>query len=144
MNRFQFGVLVTLAALCVGAGADAATGVATGVATESPVALNAAEIARVIENGPWPPLIGPDPTNRVSGMPEAIAFGRRMFFNPRFSPNGYIACVACHQPDRSFTDNMPRARGLFARRRFAFPRSPSTVESKESSALCAEGSKPAG
>ena len=35
-----------------------------------------------------------------------------MFFNPRFSPNGYISCVACHQPDRSFTDNLPRARGL--------------------------------
>ena len=45
-------------------------------------------------------------------MPEAIAFGRRLFFDPRFSPNGYIACVACHQPDRSFTDNLPRARGL--------------------------------
>jgi cytochrome c peroxidase len=81
------------------------------MAAERPV-LSAAEIARVVESGPWPPTVAPDPTNRVSGMPEAIAFGRRMFFNPRFSPNGYIACVACHQPDRGFTDNLPRARGL--------------------------------
>ena len=111
MNRFNLSVLVVLTALCVGAGGSATTAVATEVASERP-ALSAAEIARVVENGPWPPTVAPDPTNRVSGMPEAIAFGRRMFFNPRFSPNGYIACVACHQPDRGFTDNLPRARGL--------------------------------
>ena len=111
MNRFDPSVLVVLTALCVGAGGSATTVVATEVAPERP-ALSAAEIARVVENGPWPPTVAPDPTNRVSGMPEAIAFGRRMFFNPRFSPNGYIACVACHQPDRGFTDNLPRARGL--------------------------------
>src|SRR5205814_1740155 len=46
------------------------------------------------------------------GVPEAIAFGRRLFFEPRFSPSGYISCVACHQPDRGFTDALPRARGL--------------------------------
>jgi len=111
VNRFDLSVLVVLTALCVGAGGSATTAVATEVASERP-ALSAAEIARVVENGPWPPTVAPDPTNRVSGMPEAIAFGRRMFFNPRFSPNGYIACVACHQPDRGFTDNLPRARGL--------------------------------
>ena len=111
MNRFDLSVLVVLTAQCVGAGGSATTVVATEVASERP-ALSAAEIARVVENGPWPPTVAPDPTNRVSGMPEAIAFGRRMFFNPRFSPNGYIACVACHQPDRGFTDNLPRARGL--------------------------------
>ena len=75
MNRFQFGVLVVLTALCVGAGANAATGVATGA---GPPVLDEAEVARIIENGPWPPTFRPDPTNRVSGMPEAIAFGRRM------------------------------------------------------------------
>jgi len=111
VNRFDPSVLVVLTALCVGAGGNATTVVAAEMAAERPV-LSAAEIARVVESGPWPPTVAPDPTNRVSGMPEAIAFGRRMFFNPRFSPNGYIACVACHQPDRGFTDNLPRARGL--------------------------------
>jgi cytochrome c peroxidase len=76
------------------------------------VTLSRAEIRRVVEHGPWPPVFGRDPTNRVSGNAAAIDFGRRLFFYPRFSPNGYIACVACHQPDRGFTDNLPRARGL--------------------------------
>ena len=70
------------------------------------------EVARIVTLGPWPSPATRDPTNRVSGMPEAIAFGRRLFFEPRFSPSGYISCVACHQPDRGFTDNLPRARGL--------------------------------
>jgi cytochrome c peroxidase len=74
--------------------------------------LPSAEVARVLEQGPWPPAFGRDPTNRVSGSPDAIAIGRRLFFDPRFSPNGYVACVACHQPDRGFTDSLPRARGL--------------------------------
>ena len=87
------------------------------VAPSSSVAADAGpfdadELARIIAHGPWPPAFERDPTNRVSGMPAAIAFGRRLFFEPRFSPSGYISCVACHQPDRSFTDNLPRARGL--------------------------------
>ncbi len=77
-----------------------------------PWSFNADEVARIVAHGPWPPPPTRDPTNRVSGMPEAIAFGRRLFFDPRFSPSGYVSCVACHQPDRGFTDNLPRARGL--------------------------------
>jgi cytochrome c peroxidase len=116
MNRFDVGLALALTALCVcaamkAAGDPAATPSASLHATVS-VALTAAERARVVENGPWPPAFSRDPTNRVSGNAAAIDFGRRLFFNPRFSPSGYIACVACHQPDRSFTDNLPRARGL--------------------------------
>ncbi len=76
------------------------------------VTFDADEVARIVALGPWPPPATRDPTNRVSGTPEAIALGRHLFFYPRFSPNGYISCVACHQPDRAFTDNLPRARGL--------------------------------
>jgi cytochrome c peroxidase len=35
-----------------------------------------------------------------------------LFFDPRMSPVGYIACVTCHAPDRSFADLKPRAHGL--------------------------------
>ena len=108
MDRFDVGVALALTALCSCAGVNAAGDPGGAPA----VTLNAAEIARVVEQGPWPPAFSRDPTNRVSGNPDAIAFGRRLFFNPRFSPNGYVACVACHQPDRSFTDSLPRARGL--------------------------------
>jgi cytochrome c peroxidase len=76
------------------------------------VRFDADELARIVRHGPWPPPFERDPTNRVSGNPAAIAFGRQLFFEPRFSPSGYISCVACHQPDRGFTDNLPRARGL--------------------------------
>lgn len=81
-------------------------------ATDVRVDLDALEIARIVAHGPWPIAVERDPTNRVSGMPAAIDFGRRLFFEPRFSPSGYISCVACHQPDRSFTDALPRSRGL--------------------------------
>ena len=74
--------------------------------------FDADELARIVRHGPWPPPFERDPTNRVSGNLAAIAFGRQLFFEPRFSPSGYISCVACHQPDRGFTDNLPRARGL--------------------------------
>jgi cytochrome c peroxidase len=104
MDRFDVGVALALTALCSCAGVNAAG--------DPALALSTAEIARVVEHGPWPPAFGRDPSNRVSGNPDAIAFGRRLFFEPRFSPNGYVGCVACHQPDRSFTDNLPRARGL--------------------------------
>jgi len=103
MNRFDV-IALGLTALCVCAGVNAAGDPAT--------TLSRAEIGRVVEHGPWPPAVSRDPTNRVSGNPNAIDLGRRLFFYPRFSPNGYIACVACHQPDRSFTDSLPRARGL--------------------------------
>ncbi len=81
-------------------------------ATAQPVTFDADEVARIVALGPWPPPATRDPSNRVSGVPEAIALGRHLFFYPRFSPSGYVSCVACHQPDRAFTDNLPRARGL--------------------------------
>ena len=104
VNPPGVGTSVLLTALCLCAG--------TLAAADDAVHFDADEIARIVTLGPWPPPIERDPTNRVSGTPAAIAFGRRLFFEPRFSPSGYISCVACHQPDRSFTDNLPRARGL--------------------------------
>ena len=84
----------------------------SSAATDEPVRFDTDELARIVRHGPWPPPFQRDPTNRVSGNPAAIAFGRQLFFEPRFSPSGYVACVACHQPDRGFADNIPRARGL--------------------------------
>jgi cytochrome c peroxidase len=98
--RFALGCL----AACALAGAHA------GDAAR--VQFTAEEVARIVAFGPWPPPATRDPSNRVSGNPYAIDLGRRLFFDPRFSPNGYVACVACHQPDRAFTDRLPRARAL--------------------------------
>ena len=71
-----------------------------------------ARLQRILALGPWPPLLLPDPGNRVSGQARAIELGRLLFRDPRMSPVGYIACVTCHQPDRSFGDGKARAHGL--------------------------------
>jgi cytochrome c peroxidase len=89
------------------AAAIAAAGAAAGFA----VAASSDE-ARILAHGPWPLAFAPDPSNRASGEPLAIELGRRLFFDPRMSPSGYIACVSCHQPDRAFTDAKARAHGL--------------------------------
>jgi cytochrome c peroxidase len=72
----------------------------------------AEEVARIVAHGPWPPPVEHDASNRASGNAAAIAFGRRMFHEPRLSANGYVACVTCHQTNRGWTDGIARARGL--------------------------------
>lgn len=94
---------------CAAAGALAAV---LAAVAQAQVAFDDEEIARIVAHGPWPPAVTRDPSNRVSGKPYAIDFGRRLFFDPRFSANGEIACVGCHQPDRAFTDALPRSRAL--------------------------------
>jgi cytochrome c peroxidase len=44
--------------------------------------------------------------------PEKIALGRRLFFEPRLSVDGSVACGSCHQPGRAFTDGGSAAVGV--------------------------------
>lgn len=74
--------------------------------------VSAQEIRQILTLGPWPPTPRADPGNRVSGKAQAIELGRRLFADTRMSPVGYISCITCHQPDRSFTDFKARAHGL--------------------------------
>lgn len=76
------------------------------------VAFSQAEIREVLDHGPWPPPLRRDPSNRVSGKPEAIALGERLFFEPRLSGTGSVLCATCHVPYRSFQDSRTRAFGL--------------------------------
>ena len=55
-----------------------------------------------------------DPSNRASGNTAAIAWGAELFRDPRLSGNGTLACASCHQAEKSFTDGLPKARGLVA------------------------------
>ena len=73
--------------------------------------FTAGEKRRILRHGPWPPVPAPDPSNRVSGKPGAIAFGRALFFDPRLSISGRVSCATCHAPDRAWTDGLPRSRG---------------------------------
>ena len=68
------------------------------------------EIKIILSHGPWPAPGGPDPTNRVSGKPDAIELGTLLFFDQRLSGSGTKACASCHVPERNWTDN--RARGV--------------------------------
>ena len=49
------------------------------------------EIAKILQHGPWPPPPRRDPSNRVSGKPEAIALGEKLFFEPRLSGTGSVS-----------------------------------------------------
>jgi cytochrome c peroxidase len=50
----------------------------------------------------------PDPTNAVADDPRAAEFGRELFFDTRLSANGAVSCATCHQPERRFTDGLPK------------------------------------
>ncbi len=54
----------------------------------------------------------PSPSNRVADNPKAAELGERLFFDPRLSANGKLSCASCHQPERFFTDGLPRAQGM--------------------------------
>jgi cytochrome c peroxidase len=74
--------------------------------------LSKEEVAKILQHGPWPPPLARDPTNRVSGRPEAIALGEKLFFEPRLSGTGSVLCATCHAPFRHFQDARARAFGL--------------------------------
>lgn len=63
----------------------------------------------------------PDPpanaTNALADDERAAEFGRRLFFDPRFSSNGSISCATCHEPARGFADGkqLPETLGRSAR-----------------------------
>ena len=75
-------------------------------------ALHDDHIPRILAHGPWPPPPVHDPSNRVSGQPAAIAFGATLFQDKRLSRDGTMSCAGCHQPQRAFSDGLPRAEGL--------------------------------
>src|SRR5688572_9087767 len=66
----------------------------------------------ILQHGPWPQPWSPDPSNRVSGKPEAIALGERLFFDARLSANGSVSCASCHTPERGWADGRKLATGL--------------------------------
>lgn len=70
------------------------------------------ELRRIQSLGPWPPAFSPDPSNRASGKPAAIALGERLFFSPRLSGNGTLLCASCHAPWRAWTDGRASALGV--------------------------------
>jgi len=44
--------------------------------------------------------------------PAAVALGQKLFFEPRLSGDGTVACASCHDPARAFTDGRPQSIGI--------------------------------
>jgi cytochrome c peroxidase len=54
----------------------------------------------------------PDPSNMYADDPQAARLGQALFFDTRFSSNGQVGCVTCHDPDLDFQDGLPLAQGV--------------------------------
>jgi cytochrome c peroxidase len=44
-----------------------------------------------------------------------VALGQKLFFEPRLSGDGTVACATCHDPARAFTDGRPVSVGIHGR-----------------------------
>jgi cytochrome c peroxidase len=49
--------------------------------------------------------------SKLDSLNHLIALGKILFFDPRLSGSGKIACVTCHQPELSWTDGKERSLG---------------------------------
>ena len=85
---------------------------AAGAAGAQLLDFTEAERRALLRHGPWPAPWAPDPSNRVSGLPQAIVLGERLFFDPRLSAGGKVLCASCHVPFRAWQDARARAVGL--------------------------------
>jgi cytochrome c peroxidase len=104
---------MTLRKWLVGVGAICVIGLAIGVAWRATPQWSDLELKKIrsLWIGSLPPL-PPDPSNRVADDPRAVELGRQLFFDSRFSANGYVSCATCHRPEQSFQDDLPLAKGI--------------------------------
>lgn len=110
MTRAAVGVALAGAAVLAAMGAWTAQAQAPAATAPRTIAFTRAEVESILSLGP-PPAPPRDPSNRVSGMPAAIAFGTRLFADLGLSSTGTVSCATCHDPARAFADGEPRAHG---------------------------------
>jgi cytochrome c peroxidase len=77
-------------------------------------------VLRSLWIGSLPPL-PKDPSNAFSDNPEAVALGKKFFFDSRFSGNLKVSCATCHRQDMSFSDDLPVAHGMGTSHRRTMP-----------------------
>ena len=89
----------------------AAAGPQTAAAAPAQLDFTADERQQILQHGPWPPPPARDPGNALAGQPAAVALGQRLFFDPRLSADGRLACAGCHVPGLAFADGRARGQG---------------------------------
>jgi cytochrome c peroxidase len=52
------------------------------------------------------------PPHRDGFTPQQIDLGRYLFFDPVLSGDGSMSCASCHNPQRGFSDGLPRSVGI--------------------------------
>jgi len=67
------------------------------------------------------PPVPVDPSNAVEQQPAAVAPGKRLFNDARFSSNGAVSCATCHDPQQQFQDGLPVGQGVGTGSRRAMP-----------------------
>lgn len=97
--------------MAIAVAASLACGPSMPAAADGPIVAPADVQARIVSLGPWPPPLMPDPGNRMSGRPAAIAFGELLFHSPRLSTVGGLRCATCHEPWRFYADGRATALG---------------------------------
>jgi cytochrome c peroxidase len=80
-------------------------------AADAALLFTQTERARILALGPWPPPPVLDSGNAWAGRPQAVALGQQLFFDPRLSPDGRLACASCHVPALAFADGRARSFG---------------------------------
>jgi len=71
--------------------------------------LDAWEMVQAMAPRARPPA---DPTNAFADDPRAAALGRALFFDPRLSASGEVACARCHDPAMGLADGNARSTGV--------------------------------
>ena len=128
LRHFRFPLVLTLAGLIPLAGAIFPVAAPSG--NLSPQASASARTATVPPVPAAGPLAAPRSLRqlglpRLQTLAEAppenpqnpakIALGEKLFFDPRLSVDGTVACATCHDPARAFTDGRATSVGVKGR-----------------------------
>lgn len=88
------------------------------IARAARACLLAGFLAICVTEGLEPPL-GLDAFMRVPDdnplTAEKVALGKRLFSDPILSADRSVSCATCHDPERAFTDDRPKAVGVYGR-----------------------------
>jgi cytochrome c peroxidase len=124
------GYLMRITSLAVALSCSCALPPATAVSEDTgvgpPLALAPGEAPPLTKQGP---LAEPRSSDQVGFLtvlteyvispatltPARVALGQKLFFEPRLSGDGTVACATCHDPDRAFTDGRPVSVGIHGR-----------------------------